>query len=216
VAFQKNHRRLVCMDRANAAAIAVAHGLSMGRPPGVLLAEQGVEAWNAGVLMAAAEPHHGHWPVDDGPLLDALAHPATTDTVRAHALLARAVTRTQQGEHPQTAAAVGVEGMVARHVDFTSEETAQAWLTLGQANSRMARERPDDLPLAWEQIDVADHQLAALEARLGPAPTLRAWACSSDCALPKTLLAFRRGQVRIEAARARDARALAADLPPPL
>lgn len=180
--------------------------LDMGRglDHNVLIELHGADIWNDSLLLAAARVAQTD-PVLDIPqdiLLGALAHPLTDYSTRAQALVHRAWRISMEGGFAKKFAITALAWMKSNNVDLDSVLAEQAWLELGKRHSKQAKD-PNYHGLAWTQVDAADHILSATEPYVGVALELRKWACSNDCALPNTLLAFRRGQLKIDAAIAR-------------
>ena len=176
--------------------------LDMGRglEPGVLVEIYGTEKWNQALSLAGAGNQARGIP--DDILMDALAYKSTLIQTVAHALCNRVWRAAQEDNPVEKFAAWAVSELSGRGVVLDSPEAEDAWLELGQTYSQHAR-APNYGGLGWTRVDAADHLLAALEPHVGLATKLRKWACSGQCALPNTLLAFRRGQIRINAAKAR-------------
>lgn len=170
----------------------------------VLVEVYGHDDWNAAVLLAAAgkQVDTGEADIPQDILIQALASEHTTPFTRAQGLVHRACRISLDGGFAAKFAFAAVVQLKQLGVELGNGQGELAWLELGKRHSRQAKD-PNYQGLGWAQVDAADHILAALEPHVGPAPELRKWACSADCALPNTLLAYRRGQLKINAAKAR-------------
>lgn len=176
--------------------------LDMGRglEPGVLVEIYGTENWNQALSLRGAENQFRKMP--DDIFIDALAYKSTRARTVAYALGHRVWRAAQEDNPVEKFASWAVSEISGKGVVLDSPEAEDAWLELGQTYSQHARE-PNYGGLGWTRVDAVDHILAAVEPHVGLATKLRKWACSGQCALPNTLLAFRRGQLRINAAKAR-------------
>lgn len=189
-------------DRATANIDVILLGMARGVAPHALVREHGAANWNAAVLTGAAE----RGLVSDPHFATALVWEDTADSVVAQALILRGCHAVADGEDQHRVAAQWLENLRRQGRTFDTERAESAWLKIGQVASQRAREQIPGIDQSWVQVDMADHFLAHLEPLAGPAPKLREWACSAACALPNTLRAFRRGRLRWEAARVREAR----------
>lgn len=189
-------------DRATANIDGILLGMARGVAPVVLVQEHGKASWNAAVLAGAAE----RGLVDDSRLAVALAWKDTADSVLAQALILRGCQAVADGEDQHRVAAQWLESLRKQGRTFETDWAEDAWLHIGKSASQRAREDIPGIDQSWAQVDMADHMLAYIEPWVGPAPRLREWACSAACALPNTLRSFRRGRLRWEAARIREAR----------
>lgn len=174
--------------------------VKQGTPIPAILNEYGKAEWNAAVLVAAAE--NGMF--EQTMLADMLAHKETAEPVLAKSLVLVCAQAVAKGEDPHMTAAGWVEAVYRKRLRQTDLKSAtESWLNLAVRASQRMKQEHTGKQNPWIQADMIDHLLAILEPLLGEADSLRAWACSQDCALPNTRAAFRRGKLRWEAAKAR-------------
>lgn len=165
-------------------------------------------AWNEGLIRAATQidllyPNRvENQQVSNEVLFEALAHPQTTDRTRAEVIIRRGTDIAMTGQPAKPVINKAISVLRQHEVNLGRPEAEAAWLEVGKLHSEHAKIPGNGLN--WALADSADYFLASLEPYVGAAPALRAWACSNDCALPNTVLAFRRGKLRLDAARARE------------
>lgn len=205
--FEKTRHNLLYMSigaTENAQVDQLLLDLGRGVDIDALVQMYGEDTWNQAIGCAVEKYGLGETQVEvpEDILTCALTHEDTSAKNRARGLVQKIWKASLQDVPVKTLVSSEVLDFKARGVKFDTPEDEQAWAELGQTYSQKARELHHE-SLGWTRVDAADHLLAALEPYVGDAQALRKWACSSDCALPNTQLAFRRGQLRITAAKAR-------------